>query len=218
MKHKNTSCILLIIAGIASLIYSSYATATVFLEQSFSDLVSSSSRIAVVDVVEVRPIHDTNTADGEACGFIYTAKVIEAFKGGSEGFSFVSVSDDDYLEGHSTYLIFAFTHSIEEVAGVLSSAKPPVSDELRDSINCRLTAGTLNVIHSPQTMIPLESSGEHGLVFDSLVVNRSNPFSTLEIETREVERDGKPFGLIDWRTARSLLKRKLEGEDVPLRR
>jgi len=66
-------------------------------------------------------------------------------------------------------------------------------------------------------MIPIEPGGEHGFVDGSLLVNRINPFSGLEIEIVEVVRAEGEFGMIDWPAARAMLRKELSGEAAPLR-
>lgn len=211
------SCLFVVIglaAGLAG------PAASKWLLPSFSDVVESSARIARIRILEVQPIRDVNGDAKEICGYRYVAVVKEAFKGESGELTFVSASDDDFDGLSKDYLVFVFEHSEAAAARLIGD---PVNSEseidlVANRFRCGSSDNLFHVMSWPQTMIPIEPSDIGRFVDGSLLVNRINPFSGLEIEVEEVVRSTRGLGMIDWRTARAMLKKELAGGEVPHRR
>lgn len=225
MNQRITSTVFLIsfCLSLAFVILVPISTWAKWIIPTFSELVSDASRIARVQIIETRPNSVHRETDTTACGFVHTARVIEAFKGGDGTFSFVSKSKNDPAEVDSDYLVFAYGHPREELEQLLArSAQRPDVDDFLDvtGLGCLYSGSDLHVNDWPQSMIPIELTGKNGNgdVGESLVVNGISPFSGLQIEIREIERNGKAVALIDWREARAMLQKQLAGEQVPLRR
>lgn len=72
-----------------------------------SNIIQNAAKIARVHVVGREALYGDALHQTPICGYLIRVKVVEAFKGGNEPFSFVSAVASDFPDSDHDYLVFA---------------------------------------------------------------------------------------------------------------
>lgn len=117
--------------------------------------VVASSIVAKIQITSVSPILDESLKEKPACGFLYGAKVIQSFKGGSDSFNFFMPSGVASFSPRKNYLAFVKYRTIDEANHIISNLNDALSQSESYSARCRFRSGFYVSANSP-LVIPFD--------------------------------------------------------------
>jgi hypothetical protein len=164
-------------------------------QQTFSEAVAESDRIALIRVVA---LVDAEQRSGHgSCGRIVAAEIVDDLKGGRSGFEFLVAISGYKPQVDHEYLVFAQRRSKADVDLLLHTSETP---EERSYWRCVAVATPFFVRDTPESLIPLEKrlteTGEEKLVRISRV-----SVLTSTVDLPMLREHGQ--GFIRWDVARS---------------
>lgn len=103
--------------------------------------VTESSIVAKIQVTSISPVLDEALKERPACGFLYGAKVIQSFKGGSDNFNFFMPSQVGLFSPGKNYLAFVNYRTTNEQNIIFSNFDSAMSPSESYSAKCRFKSG-----------------------------------------------------------------------------
>ena len=103
--------------------------------------VTESSIVAKIQVTSISPVLDEALKEKPACGFLYGAKVIQSFKGGSDNFNFFMPSRVGLFSPGKNYLAFVKYRTTDEQNLIFSNFDSAMSPSESYSARCRFRSG-----------------------------------------------------------------------------
>ena len=103
--------------------------------------VTESSIVAKIQVTSISPVLDVALKERPACGFLYGAKVIQSFKGGSDNFNFFMPSQVGLFSPEKNYLAFVNYRTTNEQNIIFSNFDSAMSPSESYSAKCRFKSG-----------------------------------------------------------------------------
>ena len=103
--------------------------------------VTESSIVAKIHVTSISPVLDEALKERPACGFLYGAKVIQSFKGGSDNFNFFMPSQVGLFSPEKNYLAFVNYRTTNEQNIIFSNFDSAMSPSESYSAKCRFKSG-----------------------------------------------------------------------------
>ena len=162
---------------------------------SLEEVVSSSSRIARVKILEHERATYMDEGEQKDCGVVYTAQVLESLKGDETEFRFLAATDQDFAGTEREYLVFALE------AKALGSVDVDESDAAW--VRCRIESAPFLLSERTQVMIPFTKGAGIASSRERLQITRASAISTLPVEEAEI--GGKPYGFVEWAAAKSAI-------------
>ena len=162
---------------------------------SLEEIVSSSSRIARVRILEQERATYMDQGEHKNCGIIYTAQVLESLKGDETKFQFLAATDQDFAGAEREYLVFALE---AEALGHVDVEEPDAA-----RVRCRMESAPFLLSERSQVMIPFTKGTGIASTRERLQITRASAISTLPMEEAEI--DGCTYGFVEWAAARSAI-------------
>ncbi|OEZ97088.1 hypothetical protein [Duganella phyllosphaerae] len=114
--------------------------------------VAASSIVAKIQITSVSPVLDESLKEKPACGFLYGAKVIQSFKGGSDSFNFFMPSRVSLFSRGKDYLAIVKYRTNDEETLIFSNFDDVMSESDSYSAKCRFRSGFYVSANSPFVM------------------------------------------------------------------
>ena len=121
--------------------------------------VAASSIVAKIQITSLSPVLDESLEETPACGFLYNAKVIKSFKGGSDSFNFFMPSRVASFSPGKNYLAFVKYRTRDEATHIILSLNDAMSQSESYSARCRFRSGFYVSADSP-LVIPFDIDAE----------------------------------------------------------
>lgn len=103
---------------------------------SLEEVVAQSEKVARIRITKRSQLRTESNAP---CGYMYSARVVEAFKGGTSPFEFVAPTDQDFRDLDHEYLVIAFPH-FDVTPETDAFLRHMLSPEEEDKVRCRMAA------------------------------------------------------------------------------
>ena len=178
------------------------------LGNSLEEVVAQSAKVARIRITKRVPLQTPEMT--EPCGYMYSARVVESFKGGTDPFEFVAHADQDFVGFDHDYLVMAL-HNFDMTPEVDVFLRHMLSPEEEERVRCR-TAATNYYVPGAHRMLWViqELSGEEWLAPDTrpLVAWCRTEGNEGEMPGgRQVKLGSYVYDAIQWQPARNLITR-----------
>jgi hypothetical protein len=176
---------------------------------SLEEIVAQSAKVARIRITKRVELHTAEVA--EPCGYMYSARVVEGFKGGTKPFEFVAPTDEDFLGLDRDYLVMALPHfdMTPRIDSFLRHMLSPAEDA---KVRCRMAAQYYVPGAHRMLWEIREHSGEEWLAPDTRPALAWCATEDGEAETRgirQVRVGNSIYDAVQWRLAKSLITRAL---------
>lgn len=198
-----------IFAWLASLTTIRFSYAQGLSGNSLEEVVAQSAKVARIRITKRVPLRTPETI--APCGYVYSARVVQGFKGGTSPFEFVAPTDEDFLGLDQDYLVIAFSH-FDMSPDIDAFLRHMLSPEEDAKVRCRMAAsyyvpGAHRMLWAIQ-----EYSGEEWLAPDTRPALAWCSTRGIEEEIpgiRQVRVGNYVYDAVQWQLARKLVARAL---------
>lgn len=188
------------------------------------DAVNDAQFIARVRITNTRPFSRSHAATAEACGMVYSATVVEGFKGKVKHFEFFSPVEADFLGTDREYLIFVYSRDVTAAQRGVGSLNLAVDDKTWERLTC-LVSSPLFVPAPYQNMWAFDLEASRKFSGDWLAqpnrpdliwcVNNASKGPQENLVQRAIVRNGRAETVTSWTSAKTLINKALTNGQTP---
>lgn len=175
---------------------------------SLEDVLYQSAKVARIRITKRIPLNTEGSA--QPCGYVYSARVVQGFKGGTGAFDFVAPANEDFVDFDHDYLVVAFPH-FDMTPEIDAFLRHMLSIEEDARVRCRMST-RYYVPGAHRTLWEIqEYSGEEWLAPDTRpAVAWCSAEGTEQIPgIRQVRVGDAVYDSVQWQLAKRLIERAL---------